>query len=497
MAYSSLQLNSSNKKENSWVTNPTAQGARQSASLFLPFDGMTPVPLEEQPTVVHREDTHSTHTSTKADAFRDPAFIENRAAPVHRWVPWIAGFSAQFVEDVFREFLPRTIQRPLVLDPFAGVGTSLVQAMLHGYDTIGFEINPYAALATQVKLRADCLETGRLGELIQTVEQLPDTWDKQAPPKQYHPVGFRSRIPFFSERIEPQVLGLLELLHHIADPLLADVARVAFGAMMVKVSNYTYEPSLSSRPGAGKPLLVDANVPTVFAAKLREIQEDVIWMKQMLAENGSPSTRKDIYCTSFLTLQDQLSSGSVDLMVTSSPYMNNYHYVRNTRPQLFWLSFVENPRELRQLEQDNFGKFWQTVRDAETIPLQCDHRELVRIVSTIRETRVESGAYGGPGWANYVASYFNDCDRFMGILHRVLRHGGIGVVVIGNSIIQGIPIATDQILGDLAGNHGLTPERIIPLRTKRVGASITASSVRRGEKSTVRLYENAVVLRKQ
>jgi hypothetical protein len=489
-------LNSSNE-EDSRVTNPTAQGASHSASLFLPLDGMTPVPLEEQPTVVHREDTLSTHTSTKADAFRDPAFIENRAAPVHRWVPWIAGFSGQFVEDVFREFLPCVVQRPLVLDPFAGVGTSLVQAMLHGYDTIGFEINPYAALATQVKLRADSLDEGRLGELIQAVERLPDNWDRQTPPKQHHPAEFRSRIPFFSKRIEPQVLGLLELLQKIVDPLLADVARVAFGAMMVKVSNYTYEPSLSSRPGAGKPLLVDANVPAVFSVKLREIQKDVVWMKQALAENGYPSTRRDIYCASFLTLQDQLSNGSVDLMVTSPPYMNNYHYVRNTRPQLFWLSFVENPSQLRQLEQENFGKFWQTVRDAETIPLQCNHTELARIVSIIRETRVESGAYGGPGWANYVTSYFNDCDRFMRILHRVLRHGGVGVVVIGNSIIQGIPIATDQILGDLAGNHGLTPEKIIPLRTKRVGASITASSVRRGEKSTAKLYENAVILRKR
>src|SRR5436309_245958 len=86
--------------------------------------------------------------------FRDPAFMFNKEAPVHRWVPWIAGFSGQFVEDVFREFLTnqRGNYRPLVLDPFAGVGTTLVQSMLHGFDTVGFEINPYAALAARTKL---------------------------------------------------------------------------------------------------------------------------------------------------------------------------------------------------------------------------------------------------------------------------------------------------------------------------------------------------------
>ena len=70
--------------------------------------------------------------------FRDPAFMRNREMPIHRWVPWIAGFSGQFVEDVFREFLGhrRSNKRPLVLDPFAGVGTTLVQSMLHGFDTV-------------------------------------------------------------------------------------------------------------------------------------------------------------------------------------------------------------------------------------------------------------------------------------------------------------------------------------------------------------------------
>ena len=480
------------------VTNTGAREASRSEAMLFPVDETTHVALDEGPSTTDRQDTRLTRISATADSFRDPAFMENRVAPIHRWVPWIAGFSGQFVEDVFREFLPNVLsQRPLVLDPFAGVGTSLVQAMLHGYDTVGFEINPYAALAAQVKLRADLLDERRLDELIRTVEQIPQNWDGQTPPEQYRPAGFRSRIPFFSARVEPQILGLLELLNSIPDKLLADLARIAFGAVMVKVSNYTYEPSLGSRPGAGKPLLEDAHVSAIFAAKLREIHKDVIWLKSELSENGYASTRREICCTNFLTLQDQLPSGSVDLMITSPPYMNNYHYVRNTRPQLFWLSFVENSSDLRQLERDNFGKFWQTVRDVQTIPLQCDHAELARLVATIRETRVESGAYGGPGWANYVASYFNDCDRFMRILLHVLRHGGAGVVVIGNSIIQGIPIATDQILGDLAGNNGLTLEKIIPLRTKRVGASITASSVRRGEKSAVTLYENAVVLRKR
>ncbi len=32
-------------------------------------------------------------------AFSDPAFAKNKTLPIHRWVPWIAGFASTFVHD--------------------------------------------------------------------------------------------------------------------------------------------------------------------------------------------------------------------------------------------------------------------------------------------------------------------------------------------------------------------------------------------------------------
>src|SRR5213080_1802951 len=84
--------------------------------------------------------------------FADTAFGDNKQRPIHRWVPWIAGFSAEFVRDTFTRCLPsKATQRPVVLDPFCGVGTTLIEAMRSGYNGTGFEINPYAALAARAK----------------------------------------------------------------------------------------------------------------------------------------------------------------------------------------------------------------------------------------------------------------------------------------------------------------------------------------------------------
>lgn len=434
-------------------------------------------------------------TMSPVNGFRDPAFSDNKTQPLHRWVPWIAGFSAQFVQDCFETFLTDRKKKslPFVLDPFAGVGTTLVQALLNGFACTGFEINPYAALACRVKLSSMKLDTRALEACC--LEYQEAIRGDRRPTAMRKPAEFKTRIPFFSPSVEGQVLTFLDFVGSIRQPEIADLFRVAFGSVMVSLSNYTYEPSLSSRPGAGKPLIDSADVHSTVLRKLTEMVSDIRWMKRRI--NSLPKVARQVYTRDFIESKDVLSPRSVDLVVTSPPYMNNYHYVRNTRPQLFWLSLITSPKELRRLEEANFGKYWQTVRDAEPLDLSFDHRELSGLLARLRETRAEKGAYGGPGWANYVAAYFNDCYRFCGVLKRALTRRGVAVVVIGNSIIQGHEVRTDLALTDIARQNGLASMGVQQIRSKRVGASITASAVRRGERSRSTLYESAVILIKK
>ncbi len=76
--------------------------------------------------------------------------------------------------------------------------------------------------------------------------------------------------------------------------------------------------------------------------------------------------------------QDVLADDSVDLVITSPPHMNNYHYVRNTHPQLFWLDFISNASDLKPLEDANYGRYWQSVGDGEPVQLSFD-REFVLV----------------------------------------------------------------------------------------------------------------------
>jgi hypothetical protein len=209
--------------------------------------------------------------------------------------------------------------------------------------------------------------------------------------------------------------------------------------------------------------------------------------------------RGQVYARSCLRALEVLEPRSVSLVVTSPPYANNYHYLRNTRPQLYWLNLASTSEELRGVEDASLGKFWQTVRDRPQLPLAFQHRELEELLADLRSKNADKGAYGGGGWANYMVTYFNDSLEFLKVLSRLLRRGGAAVIVIGNSIVQGINVKTDQILGEMAESRevGLHVESLEVARTKRVGNSIINSAVRNAAGGKASLYEAVLTLRKK
>jgi excisionase family DNA binding protein len=162
--------------------------------------------------------------------FRDTAFTENHDRTLHRWVPWIAGFSGSFVAGVLEQ-AERKRHRLRVLDPFAGVGTTLIEALKHGNDAIGFEINPYAALACKAKVNAAQYDVGLLGVMLDRFEEYSE--EKLCSPDgkiaSVPPAGFVSRIPFFSPDVERQVLVCLDFIAEETTDWLRELFQVALG----------------------------------------------------------------------------------------------------------------------------------------------------------------------------------------------------------------------------------------------------------------------------
>ena len=455
------------------------------------------------------------------------AAAHNKSLSMHRWANWIAGFSGEFARSAIlrhardewgryaRDDWGRDYHRgqgdlgrflspgetfaaasdgagAVVMDPFAGVGTTLIEANRLGLDCIGFEINPFAALVCRVKLGAAdvCLRLLRDG--IAGYAGFMDNADGRNPHSS-PPAGFKSRVPFFSPAVERKVLLTLDYIRDLPASI-QDIFRVAFASVMVEFSNYSYEPSLGTRAAAGKALVDDAPVGGILVAKLGDMTDDIAeFQRESGGLDYKPGWR--IYERSFFDADSCLDAASVDLIVTSPPYMNNYHYVRNSRPQLFWSGLVQSPSELKRLETGNFGKFWQTVRNDAPIALMPQLPVLESEIAEIREINGDRGVYGGNGWANYVTAYMNDLDKFCELLARILKPGATAVIVVGNSIVQGREIKVEERLCNIAELRGLAAADVTILR-ERVGSSIINSGARLRSKSKSALYDAAVVIRR-
>ena len=431
-----------------------------------------------------------------ADAgFRDPAFMGNRGEPVHRWVPWIAGYSRDFVDDA----LSRHAKTPgVVLDPFAGVGTTLVEADLGGHEVVGYEINPYAAFVSRTKLGAHRRDPAAVGKGIEQFRAfMRNAVVRRCRPRTAPPAGFKTRAPFYSPSVLRQVLLALDFVAEVADATVADLFRLAFASTMVEYSNYSYEPSLGRRAAVGRPEVLDHPVAETWIAKLSDMRSDIEWYRQTRVRRRRRQAR--IHGFSFLDGYEKTAPDSVDVLITSPPYLNNYHYNRNTRPQLYWLDFCGRPSDLKKLETLNFGTYWQNARDADRIPLDSSiaDGEIVEALDTIRQRNGTRGIYGGRGWANYAAAYFNDCVRFVRGAKWCLRPGGTALIVIGNSILQGVDVPTDRFLARIAELNGMEAVEIHRPRSARVGSSIVHSGVRAGQPGNGKcLYEAVVELRR-
>jgi DNA modification methylase len=362
---------------------------------------------------------------------------------------------------------------------------------------MGFEINPFAALVCQVKIEALQHDTREILEAAKLMETTIRNRlrDSSAVTERLSPKGFRTRDKFFSPRIERQVLFVKDFISQ-QQQWLQRLLRVALGSVIVGVSNYSYEPSLGRRIAAGKQEILDADLPGILREKLAEMAADIDSFRREINLSAIPEAL--VFCKSFLTeALNCVVPASIDVLLTSPPYLNNYHYVRNTRPQLYWLDLVSESSALRELETSSFGKFWQTVRSESEIPLKFSYPELEERLSDLRTVHPDRGAYGGPGWANYAATYFNDCASFCDIAARLMKPGGLAVIVIGNNILQGIEFKNDEILAHIAGQRGFTVQALHVVRKKRTGSSLINSSVRVGTANKkAQLYETAIELRR-
>lgn len=389
--------------------------------------------------------------------------IGDRAA--HDWYRFVLSYPAHLVRDYIARF--GIDSTGLVLDPFCGTGTTLVECKKLGVRSVGIESNPMASFASQVKVDWSVDPKDLLEHADHIASQ---TWEK------FDAAGISdtSHLPLFTKErrrvvelqslppetsklllkdsISPlplhKTLILIETLRENEDRAFSQHERLALAKAIVSgISNLHFGPEVGVGPA--KP---DAAVVQTWLNCVRRIAEDLRDLKRFA---NTPVTVKTGDSRDLLNL---LEPNSVDAVITSPPYPNEKDYTRTTRLESVLLNFISNRQDLRLLKKNllrsNTRGVYEADRDDQLVE---GNNEIQRIASAIEARRIELGKTSGfeRMYARATKLYFGGMTRHLSDLRTILRSGArLGYVVGDQASYLRIMIRTGEILADIAQSLG-------------------------------------------
>lgn len=427
-----------------------------------------------------------TATETKAKEKRASLSDSNKVTvedrPAHEWFRFVLSFPPHLV----REYLERfdVSAESVVLDPFCGTGTTVVECKKQGVASIGIEAHPLSHFAGTVKTNWS-VSAGKLRKTARAIaDKVIGALENQGivdEPQQWMlceapPLGVLRSLPeeslklLLANSISPlplhKTLVLLDAIDRQATPGTLAPMRLALARALVStISNLHFGPEV----GVTAPK-DDAPVVSSWLRCVESMADD---LERLHPLDATPCT---IHHGDARSLARILKPNSIDAVITSPPYPNEKDYTRTTRLEAVILGFIRTKQELQDLKR---GKLLRSNTrnvykgDADDL-LASGNAEVQRLMKAIEARRIELGKTSGFErlYAKVTGLYFGGMAKHFAELRQCLRPGARLAYVVGDqaSFLR-VMIRTGQILGQLAEELGYEVESIDLFRTRLATAT--------------------------
>ncbi len=330
--------------------------------------------------------------------------------------------------------------KEILLDPFMGSGTALLEASLHKNfkKAYGIDINPLALLISKVKTTP--INSKKLKEEYKKLitkcnsdKKAVDSKEKKIEIPDFFNIEF-----WFKSNVITDLSIIKHNINKIKDENIKDFFLIVFSETVRNVSNTRNREYKLYRMNKN---MLEKHNPNTFEEFEKKSLKNISSMNEFFTEHNKK-------CDINILAEDtrnltSIPENSVDLIVTSPPYGDSrttVAYGQFSRLGLQWLGYDKS--EVINIDKISLGgiptKDLQNGLGSPTLKKTLDK------ISNIDSRRAKD-----------VLSFYVDFDKCIKELHRITKVGAFMCFVVGNRTVKGVQIPTDEIILELfqAKNH--------------------------------------------
>jgi DNA methylase len=402
--------------------------------------------------------------------------IQDRA--FHDWYRFVLSYPPHLVRDYIDKF--GLSDKSIVLDPFCGTGTTLVEAKLRRMGTIGIEAHPFSQFAASVKLDwninpdqflPEAREIAYTALNLLSLQGIEDSQVLDIVPKNliFKTISSEAQNLILANSISPlplhKTLVLLDCLKsHEKEAYYRHALLALANALVFKISNLHFGPEVGVRNPK-----IDVPVISNWLVEVEKMVDDLYLVQ------GKKYPGAKVYLADARQIGNLIAPKTVHAVITSPPYPNEKDYTRTTRLESVLLGFIQTKAELRALKKTMIRSNTRGVyKEDDDDKWVAEHEEIQRIANAIEKRRIELEKDSGFErlYSRVTKLYFGGMARHLADLRNILCSGAQLAYVVGDqaSYLR-IKIQTGQILADIAMALGYEVVRIDLFRTRLATAT--------------------------
>lgn len=384
-------------------------------------------------------------------------FQANASQGRHGWLRLTPAYSVRLVQDLLQDY-DSTMN---VVDPFSGTGTTALCAVAHGHRAVSFDINPFLVWFGNLKLRRfTSVELHEFRDAATHVMAHGLRADAD-----YAPLPGISNIRRWWTASDLAFLRrvLMAIRRSSFDSAaVRDLLLVVFCRTMINLSNaaFNHQSMSFKNPSTAQADLFEDDHQERHRA---QFQKDLgIILDGASRSPGSGEGR--VVLMDARTATSAFADGA-DLLITSPPYPNRMSYIRELRPYMYWLGFLNHKRQAGELDWQAIGGTWGIATSRVASWKKAGDVFFPRYLVSILHQIANAGTSGNV-LSCYVGKYFEDIWLHICAVMRVMRKGATLHYIVGNSKFYDVLVPTERVYEDMLLEAGAKTVQVKPIRKR-------------------------------